>query len=223
MLFLMDKTTANQYAGVADAALKDPARPALGVVQLSLERDSEVMTLRAVATDSHMLANRAVTFLPGAYDSAKTDNDWLENPILVDAKAWKKVLKDAVAVKTLDDTPIVIDITPETVIVASTGDDMEQILKVRNEYQFPKWRSLYRERVTSAVEGATFPAFDVARLSQMATVCSAKPADRKSHPLQLVMMGTDEPEKAWGRPWLFTSTQGNSMLEVLLMPMRLAS
>lgn len=224
MLFIFDKTTAFELAGVADAASKDNTRPALQVVALELDRDSEVMTLRALATDSYMLGRREVTFYPGEYDPAKTDDAWAkaDEPIMVDAKEWKKALSDAAkSIGRLTIGSVLLDVTPEGVTVTSEAAGAPEVtLKNITEWTFPKWRSLVKGQHTSA---DAMPAFNPAYLARIGQIATAKPSDRSNIPAKVYSTDTKDTDM---KPWLFIldrtrdHSAGTTQLQVLLMPVR---
>lgn len=222
MLFIMTTTTAHEFAAVSEAASTDYSRPALCLVQLRLERKDEEMTLRAIATESHYLANRSVTFTPGHYDAGSEDDAWVDEPngILVDAKAWKKALKEA-ATGRFPSGRVLVDITPTLITILQDSPKATEVtLRPDTNYSYPKWRSLYSTGITE-IEGL-LPAFDPVRLADLAKMVSTKPADRDDYPMQLAVTKADNTNLG---PWLFTvehSGTQSSKLEVLLMPMRTA-
>jgi hypothetical protein len=225
MLFIMDNDTAFEFAAVADAASKDGARPALGQVQLSLERNDETMTLRAVATDSYMLANRGVTFLPGFYDAANTDKAWVSKPISVDAKLWKKALVDiakSISRGAGHGAHILVDVTPEdgVIITHDLADPQEFVLRP-SDHTFPNWKMLMgteSHEITGSDAPAQLPAFNPVLFGRITTLVSARAGARKDLPVRMAVTAQVDTHL---KPWLFVQSHGPSELKVLLMPVRM--
>ena len=223
MLFILNPDLAFELAGIADAASTDNMRPALARVKLELLRNDEAMTLRAVATDSYLLGKREITFLPGTYDAAK-DDKWAEGePILVEARQWKKALIAAaqLATKQIGKPEVLIDVELDGVtIVATHKDGVETTLPNSDVGQFPAWEQLMGSSFDTAEADAILPSFDADKLNRIWKIVSAKVSNRGTFPLQ---MNRTAPSSATLKPWLFVqhhTGEYTSDLAVLLMPMR---
>lgn len=223
MLFIINPDIAFELAGIADAASSDNMRPALGRVKLELIRNNDEMTLRAVATDTYLLGKREITCTPGQYD-AGDDDKWAKGePVLVQAKEWKKALNEAaqLASKQLGKAEVLIDVELDGVtIVASHKDGVEKTLPNSDVGQFPAWEQLMGSSFDTAEADALLPAFDADKLNSVWKIVSSKPSNRGTFPLQ---MNRTAPNSATLKPWLFVqhhTGEYTSDLAVLLMPMR---
>ena len=223
MLFIINAEIAYELAGIADAASTDNMRPALGRVKLELLRNDEAMTLRALATDSYLLGKREITFLPGQYDAGK-DDKWAEGePILVQAKEWKKALTEAasLAAKLMGIADVLIDVELGGVtIVASHPDGVERTLPNSDVGQYPEWEKLMGTTFNTAEADAELPSFDADKLNRIWKIVSAKPSNRGTFPLS---MHRTVARDSVLKPWLFVqhhTKEYTSDLVVLLMPMR---
>lgn len=227
MLYVINSQLAYELAGIADAASTDSSRPLLGRIEVSIVGDH---TLRAVATDSYMLAKREITLDTEAREGCvfpDPDDADLE-PFAVSAKTWKKVLKEAAAAKQPLDA-VLVDVTADGVtVVPQAGDHPEVHIKSGDpaDGKFPNWQQLMGERIEKG--HMTTPAFNPTLLRRLEQTLSAKPADRGSFPLRIAATksaGTSNANVEL-RPWSFTSHHTaawyRSEFEAIIMPMRVA-
>lgn len=228
MLFIIDTTVAFELAGVADAASSDTTRPVLRRVQLQTQPGETEVVLRAVATDSYMLTKREITL--SAEDTVADDDDAkLSGGVTVDAKAWKKALKD-VASERVPVPSVLVDIAPDRVTVAREASKAAEIsipTMSAADGTYPKWDLLFGERLTKG-SFDSLPAFNAGLLRRMENSISAKPSDREKHPVRLTATKstTSKPGDASMRPWLFwtvrTAKTYRSEFEAIIMPTRVA-
>lgn len=239
MLFITDAMSAFELAAVADAASSDTIRPILRRVQLQIEnRSPNDVVLRAVATDSYMLVKRELHFEADHYpfiveddpkEVSKQDTAKLGEGVTVDAKAWKKALKDVASERVPVDA-VLIDINANNVTMARQASKAAEITiptMTAADGTYPKWGQLFGERETSG-RFDTLPAFNAELLRRMENSLSAKPADRGKYPVRLVCTKstTSKPGDASMRPWMFwtarTAKFYRSEYEAIIMPTRVA-
>ena len=227
MLFSMDTKTACEFAAVADAASTEGARPLLCQVEVEIDHDIEegTATLRVVATDTYILANREVTFGAGNFDSDSDDINLIAaqhksggDGILVNAKDWKKALVEAAKGANITGA-VLIEVRKGGVsIVRDTPSAVEvSIMKFIGDGGFPKWRTLMGSQADNMDLGGPLPAFDPTKLGTIQKLVTTRVSERHVFPVRLHVTdqkGTDM------KPWLFIQTHGESRLEVLLMPVR---
>jgi hypothetical protein len=229
MLFTLDRQLCYELAGVSDAASTDVTRPALRAVNIGVAQTGSKFSIRAVATDSYMLALREITVDTAVRENAAfaDDSDDKLEPFSVSARDWKKALKDAAMAKSMRDS-ILIDVTEDGITIAAEyGDSPEVTLRPQDDFTYPKYEALMGERV---VDGELIlPAFNATLLRRMESALSAKPADRSTFPVRFAATKSG-PGRGHGtsdmRPWSFLSYHDepwyHSEINVIVMPTRVA-
>ena len=237
MLFMFNPTQARQLAAVADAASKDGFRPAIASVLLTYEFDSkrDYATIKAVATDSYVLAIREIRLnaLAAAHeDEVKKPNQPTSNKpgqVLLEAKDWKATMKAAAAAAKFGEVEVEVkpDRTEVTVSVEINGKlEYRHTLLPRSEHSFPDWEKLIPEHWIEEGE-LTLPNLDPTKLVQLAGCISTLPSDRKVRPWRLRASAGSDTNGAL-KPWGFviphsevaTDDGGDTSLVCLIMPVR---
>lgn len=223
MLFIINPTLAYELAAVADAASTDPRRPVLGRIKLEVEPTDTAavpsgVILRLVATDSYRLAHREAFVHTNDYVAGANDSkllDLKDGNVTVVAKEWKKQLKAMATAAKVGN--VLIDIEPNAITFGTEmGDVGETTIPLQDIGTFPKYRSLMNEPLAE-IEGK-LPALNVTYLASIATIVSAKPADREKVPVLLRATGSNGDTHL--KPWMFLHNSRHSNLEVLLMPVK---
>lgn len=219
MLFLITSEDAYELAGVADAAaLVKDARPILEHVLVTVDIEDEwTATLSAVATDSHMLGCREITFSMFNTEDTPACENFRKEGTMVNAKEWKRALK-AAAVEAGHGFKIILSVDHDQVAVSADHDSATEftVPTPNNVGNFPKWQQLIKDEIA---EGEfVLPALNPVYLGRVQQIVSAKPADRDTFPVRL--RATGQNSEAALKPWVFVHQHGRSRAQVVVMPVR---
>ncbi len=212
VLFRLSQDQAKAVSWLNEAASSDQARPTLASIQMEWTIEDKELVVTFVATDSYLLATRALTFAAGTFE-AEPD----EGSALVPAKRFTDALKSAVKhgpkavgpkATELQDT--LVQITEDGVNVASvSGEYFEGIRLIEGD--FPNWRQLLPER------GESLTALSPHNLWKATRIVSMPVSSKDAKPMRVYIT---DPLK----PVIFEvidSTRGTGDLTVLVMPVRL--
>lgn len=147
VLFRLSRDQAKAISWLNEAASSDQARPTLASIDMEWVLDDGELVVTFVATDSYLLATRALRFPADTFE-AEPD----EGTALVPAKRFTDALKSAVkhgpkavGPKATEMQDTAVEITEDGVNVASVnGEYFESIRLI--EADFPNWRQLLPER-----------------------------------------------------------------------------
>lgn len=213
VLFRLSQAQAKAVSWLNEAASSDQARPTLASINMEWVREDGELVVTFVATDSYLLATRALRFPADTYE-AEPD----EGTALVPAKRFTDALKSAVkhgpkavGPKATEMQDTLVEITEDGANVASVnGDYFESIRLIEGD--FPNWRQLIPERDDKPVT-----VLSPHNLWKATRIVSQPVSDKDAKPMRVYIT---DPLK----PVIFEvidSTRGTGDLTVLVMPVRL--
>ncbi len=144
VLFRLNQAQAKAISWLKEAASSDQARPVIASIQLEWKLDDGALVVTFVATDSYILATRALRFPKGTFEAEPEEGE-----ALVEAKRFTDALKSAIkhspkiGVPEMQDT--LVEVTEDLVTVASVNGEFFESMKLV-EGTFPNWRQLVPER-----------------------------------------------------------------------------
>lgn len=144
VLFRLSPEQAKAISWLNEAASSDQARPIITGLKLEWELDDGALVVTFVATDSYVLATRALRFPADTFEAEPEKGE-----ALVPGKRFTDALKSAVkhspkiGVSEMKDT--LVEITEDIITVLSVnGEYFESIKLIEGDY--PNWRQLLPER-----------------------------------------------------------------------------
>lgn len=213
VLFRLSQDQAKAISWLNEAASSDQARPTLTGLQLEWVLEDGELVVTFVATDSYVLATRALRF---AVDTFEAEPD--EGTALVPAKRFTDALKSAIkhspkiGMSELKDT--LVEITEDIITVVSVnGEYFESIKLMLVEGDFPNWRQLLPKRGDDYV--TALAPHNMVRAAKIAV----QPVN-KTGQLPMRVYITD-PFKPVIFEVIDTRSSGVGDLTVLVMPVRL--
>lgn len=212
VLFRLSQAQAKAVSWLNEAASSDQARPIIASIQMEWVLEDGELVVTFVATDSYLLATRALRFAAGTFE-AEPD----EGSALVPAKRFTDALKSAVkhgpksvGPKATEMQDTLVEITDAGVNVASvSGEYFEGIRLVEGD--FPNWRQLLPER------GEHLTALAPHNLWKATRIATQPVSSQDAKPMRVYIT---DPLK----PVIFEvidETRGCGDLTVLVMPVRL--
>ncbi len=212
VLFRLSQAQAKAVSWLNEAASSDQARPIIASIQMEWTIEDGELVVTFVATDSYLLATRALRFAAGTFE-AEPD----EGSALVPAKRFTDALKSAVkhgpksvGPKATEMQDTLVQISEDGVNVAAvSGDYFEGIRLVEGD--FPNWRQLLPER------GEHLTALSPHNVWKATRIVSQPVSDKGAKPMRVYIT---DPLK----PVIFETIDSSGTvgdLTVLVMPVRL--
>ena len=216
VLFRLSQDQAKAVSWLNEAASSDQARPTIASIQMEWTIEAEdgedgELVVTFVATDSYLLATRALRFPAGTFE-AEPD----EGSALVPAKRFTDALKSAVkhgpkavGPKATEMQDTLVEITDAGVNVAAvSGEYFEGIRLVEGD--FPNWRQLLPER------GEYLTALAPHNVWKATRIVTQPVSSKGAKPMRVYIT---DPRKPVIFETIDTSDVGD--LTVLVMPVRL--